>query len=310
MPARAHLLRQLHLVRRLQAVRGRALPFAEIQHYLLHETSVGDFEGGYTLRTFQRDKQEIIDLFGITIRARKNQGYYIAETEPLLAEHARLLEAVELQEFLRLPVALGQYVQPETRRPLGLPHLRPLLRAAQARQVVEFQYQKHWEATPEPRTVGPLLIKEFRGRWYVLGMMAWSGYLAYFGLDRISELRPTGQSFTPPAGFDAATYYAHAFGITRPDDVQAPEEIVLRFAPTQGRYMLGYPLHASQRALLQNDTEIRLALTVFDTHDLRMELLSYGPEVEVLAPAALRDWLREQHAAAGALPATYVNLTP
>jgi proteasome accessory factor B len=52
---------------------------------------------------------------------------------------------------------------------------------------------------------------------------------------------------------------------------------------------------------LQNDTESRLALTVFDTHDLRMELLSYGPEVEVLAPAALRDWLQEQHAAAGAL---------
>ncbi|RZK26419.1 MAG: WYL domain-containing protein [Hymenobacter sp.] len=47
---------------------------------------------------------------------------------------------------------------------------------------------------------------------------------------------------------------------------------------------------------------MRLALTVFDTHDLRMELLSYGPTVEVLAPAELREWLREQHAAA-ALPA-------
>ena len=205
---------------------------------------------------------------------------------------------MELQEFLRLPVA--QHVQPEARRPLGLAHLR-LLWAAQARQVVEFQYQKHWEATPEPRTVEPLLLNEFRGRWYVLGMMAWSGYLACFGLDRISELRPTSQPFTPPTGFDAATYYAHAFGITRPDDGQQPSKVVLRFAPTQGHYVLGYPLHASQRVLLQNDTKIQLALTVFDTHDLRMELLSYGPEVEVLAPAALRDWLQEQHAAAGAL---------
>lgn len=52
----------------------------------------------------------------------------------------------------------------------------------------------------------------------------------------------------------------------------------------------------------QSAEEIVLALTVFDTHDLRMELLSYGPEVEVLAPAALRDWLQEQHAAAAALP--------
>lgn len=73
--------------------------------------------------------------------------------------------------------------------------------------------------------------------------------------------------------FDAATYYAHAFGITRPDEGPGPQEIVLRFAPTQGRYALSYPLHASQRLLLRSETEIRLALTVFDTHDLRMELL-------------------------------------
>lgn len=37
---------------------------------------------------------------------------------------------------------------------------------------------------------------------------------------------------------------------------------------------------------------------MYDTHDLRMELLSYGPEVDVLAPQALREWLRQQHSAA------------
>lgn len=303
MPARTHLLRQLHLVRRLQAVRGRALPFAEIQRYLLHETSVGDFEGGYTLRTFQRDKQEIIDLFGITICARKNQGYYIAETEPLLAEHERLLEAVELQEFLRLPQALGQFVQPEARRPQGLEHLRPLLRAMQTRQVVDFSYQTYWHEEAGWRTVAPLLLKEFRGRWYVLGTMNMGrqrGKLLCFGLDRISHLTVSEQTFAPPTGFDAATYYEHAFGIIRPDDGQAPQELLLRFTPTQGRYALGYPLHASQRVVRHTDEEIQLALTVFDTHDLRMELLSYGPEVEVLAPAELRNWLHEQHAAASA----------
>ena len=112
------------------------------------------------------------------------------------------------------------------------------------------------------------------------------------------------QAFSPPAGFDGATYYAHAFGITRPDNGTAPQEIVLRFAPTQGRYVLGYPLHASQAGTAANDTEIRLALPVFDTHDLRMKLLSYGPKVQVLAPAALRDWLQVQHTA------TYSYLKP
>ena len=297
MPARAHFLRQLHLVRRLQAVRERALPFEEIQRYLLQETSVGDFDSGYSKRTLQRDVREIIDLFGITIKTRKNEGYYIADTEPLPAGWQQLFEAVELQEFLRLPAALAPFVQPEMRQPLGLEHLRPLLRAAQAGQVVEFQYLKHWEDEAETRTVGPLLLKEFRGRWYVLAVMVWSGHLACFGLGRIRELRVTSEKFSPPAGFDAGSYYAEAFGITRPHDA-APQDVVLSFTAQQGRYALSYPLHTSQRVLLQTDSEIRLGLRVFLTHELYMELLSYGTEVEVLAPTALRAWVRAGHAEA------------
>ena len=276
MPARAHLLRQLHLVRRLQAQHRRPLAFAEIQRYLLTETTVGDLSSSYELRTLQRDIHEITDLFGLRIRHRRGQGYYLAETEPPLADHERLLAAVELQEFLRLPAALGQFVQPETRRPLGLEHLRPLLRAAQAGQAVEFEYLKHWENEAETRTAGPLLLKEFRGRWYVLAVMVGSGHLACFGLDRIHDLRVTDEQFSPPPGFDAGSYYAGAFGITRPQDAEL-QDVVLSFTAQQGRYALSYPLHTSQRVLLENDDEIRLSLRVFLTHELYMELLSYGP---------------------------------
>jgi proteasome accessory factor B len=195
-------------------------------------------------------------------------------------------------------------VQPKTRRSLGLGHLRPLLRAVQPRRVVDFTYQTFGGDAPGQRTVQPLLLKEFWGRWYVLGAMAVGrrrGQLTCFGLDRISGLVVSEQAFAPPPSFDAATYCAHAFGIIRPGAAAVPQEVVLRFRPEQGRYALSYPLHASQRLVRQSATEIVLALTVFNTHNLRMELLSYGPEVTVLAPPALRDWLQAQHAGAGAL---------
>jgi hypothetical protein len=83
MPAHLHLLRQFHLVQRLQAVRRQALPFAELRRYLLEHPSLGDYGGGCELRTFQRDVCEVVDLFGISIKSRRGQGYYIAETEPL-----------------------------------------------------------------------------------------------------------------------------------------------------------------------------------------------------------------------------------
>ncbi len=298
MPVHATLLRQFHIVQRLQQARNRPIPFPELQRYLLEQTSVGDFISNYDARTFLRDRKLIVENFGVSIRSRRHHGYYISETDPLTEGHERLLEAFELREFLRLPAALGGLVQVEARRPLGLEHLQPLLRAAQARQVVELAYQKHWEDEPQRRTVGPLLLREFRGRWYVLGVMVGSGRLVCFALDRIQCLEATAATFFPPIDFDAATYYTHCFGITRPTDGQEPQEVLLRFAPVQGRYALSYPLHTSQETVVVSDDEIRLRLKVYDTHELRMELLSYGPEVEVLAPASLREWLQETHGAA------------
>ena len=48
----------------------------------------------------------------------------------------------------------------------------------------------------------------------------------------------------PLASFDAAAYYAQAFGIIRPDDDET-QEIVLSLTPTQGRYVQTFPLHTS-----------------------------------------------------------------
>lgn len=126
-----------------------------------------------------------------------------------------------------------------------------------------------------------------------------TGALRCFGLDRITDLEPTNRNFMPPAGFDAAAYYEQAFGIIRPDD-EAPQEVTLSLSPVQGRYVQTYPLHASQRVLSQSATATRIRLHVYDTHDLRMELLSMGEEVEVLGPALLRDWMRCNCAAAAA----------
>ena len=79
-----------------------------------------------------------------------------------------------------------------------------------------------------------------------------------------------------------------------------PQDVTLALAPLQGRYVQTYPLHAFQRVLSQSATATRIRLHVYDTHDLRMELLSMGEEVEVLAPASLRAWMQRSGALATA----------
>ena len=301
MTTHAQLQRQQALALRLQHA-PRALSFAELHTYLLGETSLRDVATGYSRRTFERDLKAIEEDFGVAVRYDARQRGYVADPTDaglLLPGHQRLLEAMELHAFLRLPAALAPHVQLEARRPLGLEHLRPLLAAVQTRRLVTFTYGKFWEDATTRREAGPLLLKEFRGRWYLLAMLPDTSTLRCFGLDRLRDLEPTPHAFAPPAGFDAATYYARAFGITRPDD-EGPQEVTLALSPVQGRYVQAYPLHASQRVLSQSPTGTCVQLVVYDTHDLRMELLSMGEEAEVLAPAPLRDWMQRTCAATAA----------
>ena len=104
---------------------------------------------------------------------------------------------MELHAFLRLPAALVPYVQLEDRRPLGLEYLRPLLAAVQAQRLGAFTYGKCGEDAATRREVGPLLLKKFRGRWYVLAVRPGTEALRCFGLDRITNFEPTHQSFVP-----------------------------------------------------------------------------------------------------------------
>jgi proteasome accessory factor B len=297
MTTHAHFLRQLLLVSRLQYLK-RAVPFEELRDYLLEQTSLRDLAADYSQRTFQRDLPKISERFGVTIvYDRKAGGYVIALADPLPEGYQRLLDAFELQEFLRLPAALSPFVQWESRRPIGTEWLQPLLQAVQLRRQVEFQYHKFWDRTPTARSVSPLLLKEFKGRWYLLAHDPDRQGLRCFGLDRMQELKSTTHSFEPPIGFHADTYYTHSFGIIRPDH-EPPTEIVLALEPTQGQYFKSFPLHSSQRILVDTEAELLVQLTVYNTHDLLMELLSLGDQVQVLAPVSLRKQIKQIHATA------------
>ena len=94
--------------------------------------------------------------------------------------------------------------------------------------------------------------------------------------------------------YDVETAYRYCFGIISPDDV-LPQEIVLSFAPFQGKYIKTLPLHHTQEGLVDNGTELKIRLQLCLTHDFLMELLSFGHNMEVLKPALLADELKWAH---------------
>jgi predicted DNA-binding transcriptional regulator YafY len=67
------------------------------------------------------------------------------------------------------------------------------------------------------------------------------------------------------------------------------EQVVLSYQPFQGKYIKSQPLHSSQKILVDNQSELRIEITVCPNYELEEQILKQGERVTVLEP----QWLRE-----------------
>ena len=76
--------------------------------------------------------------------------------------------------------------------------------------------------------------------------------------------------------------------------IPVPKEIILSFDPFNGNYIKSYPLHKSQKILIDDDKELRIRLYLHETYDFIMELLSYGDNLQIIQPQSLIDVIKEK----------------
>lgn len=79
---------------------------------------------------------------------------------------------------------------------------------------------------------------------------------------------------------------------------EEPSDVVLSFAPYQGKYIKSTPLHSTQQILVDNEKELKIQLKVYLTHEFIAELLSFGDKMKILLPEELAKRVREEHLAA------------
>ncbi len=250
---------------------------------------------GFSPRTLQRDIGEISKTFGIYIEyCRKAKGYFISSTQAENMNFMRMVEAFDMFNTLKTVEDLSPYVHFEKRKPQGTEHFAPALEAIQKQKVINFQYFKFEEEEARERTVKPLLLKEFKSRWYIVAQEMGVNKIKTFGLDRISELVLTQESFEKPQDFNAEAFFANCFGIINQPNAY-PENIILSFTKLQGQYIKTFPLHETQQILTDNEFQIKIKLRLHITHDLLMELLSFGENVEVISPFSLQQELYNIH---------------
>jgi predicted DNA-binding transcriptional regulator YafY len=250
---------------------------------------------GFSKRTLQRDIKEIRNVFGIDIEySKSNKGYFISQNETENMNFQRMMEAFDMFNSLNLAQDLTPFIHMEKRRPQGTENLYGLLHAIKNKLQIKFTYQKFWEDENSQRLVEPYVLKEFKNRWYIMAKDSKDKNIKSFALDRLTNLEITNQPYQYPDNYNIEQNYRYCFGIISPND-EEPQDIILSFDPFQGKYIKTLPLHDTQQILVDNEEETKIKLKLCLTHDLLMELLSFGDNMKVIEPKSLVDQIKQAH---------------
>lgn len=292
MSALTPTLRKIILLKLLQQKRN-GVSLTEIGSYMAARLDIdGDT---YIERTFQRDKKSILDDYDITIDYDRLNKVYKIENSPVDVG-IKALQAYEVLNALLLKEEMTPYLLFDQRRAKGLEYFQKLLHGIKSGVLARFSYHSfgHPEADGGKRLVEPYALKEFKGRWYLLARDKKDERIKTFALDRMATLTVTKKRFDYPANFDPLEQFSNCFGIIAPYESQVTDEVVLSLSELQYKYVKSFPLHHSQRDVESEEGTFVISLYLCINHDIEMELLSYGEEVEVLEPSYLRRKIKQR----------------
>ncbi|WP_091233151.1 YafY family protein [Microbacterium sp. 3J1] len=153
----------------------------------------------------------------------------------------------------------------------------PLQDAIERSRVVTFDYLKPGEDAPRRRSIRPLALVDYEARWHVFGIDVDLEADRMFLLSRIvGDVKVTPKTF--PASLRDGAGERALDGLER---VAAQNSALLEVTPgTEAALRLGRRATPAVQGIY---------VPFVDLHILADELASYGPEVRVVEPAALRD---------------------
>lgn len=146
----------------------------------------------------------------------------------------------------------------------------------------------------------PQYIKEYNGRWFVLGEADMEPFHAFnIALDRVSGLPSEvgNVEYIPAESGFYEEYFKNIVGVTHEKGMCVERVVIRTMSAYQHGLLLTKPLHHSQAESLPFGSHAdgnygELSLDVKPNRELIGKILSYGDSLEVMSPAGLRDRIK------------------
>ena len=305
--AKLEQIHRLLYIAELLKSKPNGITYEETKDFLEDKFQEKGFELKFSEKTFKRDRNLISEILGLESKYKKSLGTFAISNNELEEDSENTLEDVLLIEAYRKSKRNSTIILFEKRKPKGLYHFSDFVDAIKRHRIVSFQYQKSYENQVEKRIVVPYALKESQNRWYLLATdfcvenkksneyiisSNEKPMIKSFGLDRITNVEV---HHTRQLRFDdiLEDSFKYSFGVSSTLD-EIPQQIILSFAPHQGKYIKSLPLHHSQEIITDNEKELRIKVKLYPTFDFTQEILSHGQNITVISPESFKNEIKRE----------------
>jgi len=195
-----------------------------------------------------------------------------------IVDHLAVSQDQDSQQFVQFEATIADG---------GNEYLTSILEAIKLKRLIQFEYASFVTGELKLRKVTPLLLKQYRNRWYLISFDDSKNDYITYALDRIEGLEILKETVSQPIDFDPDNYFKHAVGITSGNT--APTDVRLKVSLVAAKYLDSLPIHASQKVVEMNQDHFIFCLKVNISEELIREIMSYGGDIAVIDPLELKE---------------------
>ena len=157
-------------------------------------------------------------------------------------------------------------------------------------RTAQLRYYSASRNTTTRREVDPYRLWYAAGGLYLIGHCHLRKDVRMFAVERIRSIALTDHPYQLPLGFNVEEYVQDALMVMRGRRI----EVELLFSKATAAWVKDKVWHPSQETNVLKNGRLRMALKVADTAELVGWILSFGSQVRVVRPDALRQKVKEE----------------
>ena len=190
------------------------------------------------------------------------------------------------------------HIQSVAGRPVPEYLFQDVMGALIGRQRLHICYHGRRKDDISERDISPQRLTQYRNSWYLDAWCHKANGLRSFALERIRDQKLLDEKAREVPAAELGKHFDSAYGI-----FSGPAENTarLKFTPEMSRWIAEEQWHPAQKGAYDEHGAWTLELPFSSARELVMDILRYGPEVEVLSPDFLRDAVAESARKAAAI---------